>query len=142
MQITEALQQAIERFSAFQSGGQRHHYPRHLKLAVISLMTHYPLEFLSGHLSVSIATLRKWKSNHQSVQESVQVFEHQFVPLELERAEPVSHPSSQHCAQPMEMDGLTVCLPNGLSLQLPKQALKQTTQFLHALVKEFDACSI
>ena len=55
MQITEALQQAIERFSAFQSGGQRHHYPRHLKLAVISLMTHYPLEFLSGHLSVSQA---------------------------------------------------------------------------------------
>ena len=139
MIINEQLQLTIERFKAFQSAGKYSNYPTSYKLDAVSLMANYSLSLLSQHLAVSIITLRKWKANHEPEKRATTRDTQQFVVLDTHAIQQESVTTSKKALQAIDVAGLTVCLPHGLSLQLPKQSLKQATRFVCALVEEFKA---
>lgn len=119
-------------FACFQAQGKRCHYPSNLKKDALTLLAHYPELTLCAALGITHTSLRNWLKNKNQQANSSPV----FMRLSLDEQPPIQTNVVD------ERISLTLHLPHKLSLSLPEQSVKTTVQFVCALIKEFDQCSL
>jgi predicted Abi (CAAX) family protease len=117
-------------FAHFQTQGRRCNYPENLKTDALKLLGHYAEATLCAALGITYVSLRNWRKNkNQKTTPSPT-----FMTLDLDDSALLLSKKVENTVT------LTVHLPHQLSLSLPEQSVKQTVQFVFALIKEFDSC--
>ena len=118
-------------FAACRKSGRRPYYPKALKENAVKLLDYYPLQVLTGVLSVTENTLRDWQNQFKSPS----ITENHFVEVKV----------TDDALEQTLLDrrvSFKIQLPNKLELLLSDQAMPSACEFVSRLVKEFDACSI
>lgn len=119
-------------FARFKIQGNRCHYPYKLKEDALKLLEHYSESILSAALGVTRVSLRNWRKDKSQKANASPT----FMTLDLEESESLP-PKVVH-----NTVALNIHLPHQLSLSLPEQSVKKAVQFVCALIKELDQCSI
>jgi len=130
LELTTFFELTKTRFAEYRLNKPGAHYSKELKEAALKLLCHYPAKNLEQGLGVLGATLRNWQKS-KAGENAISCVE--FVPLTL--TEPLE--AIEQAVPNGTAATLTLHLPKGLSLSLPKQSVSQTVAFITALVKGF-----
>lgn len=117
-------------FAKRQSQGKRYNYPKMLRQQALELLSHYPINDLSGALGISAKCLRNWQAERSHKPDKAP----DFIPLIL----------SQDNQEPLVKASSTILLklPHGIELLLPETSSAQNAQLICTLIKELSSCSI
>ena len=132
MELSALFEITKSSFAHLQAQGKRCHYPDNLKEDALKLLSHYPEPTLCAALGITHTSLRNWRKDKNQQENPSPT----FMRLSLDE-QPSILTSVVDKSTP-----LTLHLPHRLSLSLPEQSVKKTAQFVCALIKEFDQCSI